>query len=368
VRNVTSRSLAGESLHVLHSAIVLVSAATQVLVGCHSEVGSNHPPVQVLQQARSTAPATIQVKNSVSVSDPLRTIVNGSRPNVSTNVGMFVRIGKALVPFACIRSAKWVSAGECIPTSVNQVAILAPPMVGEPGSVKVDPKKLLLSVSDKSMEGMLIQGGPGSNVIDGTTPFLGFGFIGRSTTVRFSAFAVERLVSNSDEWCADARNACRHIERSTLQSMLDHDASGSDVRKGVSVVSEALRKAVGETSGVAGVRSFVLSDHDGSRKFLEIAVNTGEWTGSQAQKLELGPSIFFVVGIRPNFEPQLVSLPSAGTFGLGEAGRVLGVTDLDGDGSDELILEWSYSEGADALIVSPGASAFSVIGRFGSGG
>ncbi len=63
---------------------------------------------------------------------------------------------------------------------------------------------------------------------------------------------------------------------------------------------------------------------------------------------------------------QLVTI-GANTAGLGETGQVLAAVDLDGDGTDELVVEWRYDEGRWYRLLQLTSAGLLVLGEFGLG-
>ena len=52
---------------------------------------------------------------------------------------------------------------------------------------------------------------------------------------------------------------------------------------------------------------------------------------------------------------------------MGETGQVLAAVDIDADGTDELIVEWRYSEGRWYRLVKRAGDRLIVLGEFGIG-
>jgi hypothetical protein len=95
-------------------------------------------------------------------------------------------------------------------------------------------------------------------------------------------------------------------------------------------------------------------------------VETGLATGRKAAELQLPAAVHFLL-TETAHGFRLAGVTREYGFGLGEAGELVAAIDLDADGTDELILSWSYSEGRSWELIRRAGDKLVFVGGFTDG-
>jgi hypothetical protein len=101
------------------------------------------------------------------------------------------------------------------------------------------------------------------------------------------------------------------------------------------------------------------------RELISISV-TPDPQDPKGAELELPTQLHFVVDGSTDML-QVLKADGFDGFDLGEVGALVGVVDLNSDGSDELLLEWRYAGGRKFLLATQNADGLTVVGSFAEG-
>jgi len=342
---------------------LVLSAICCAIAACR---GNGQPqgaqPAQPRPSPEERVAATIAEPPRVSAS-------SSSRPRLPVQVGtrrepaLFARVGDALMPLGCKRGAIWASGEACITGSQSEVK-LHPRPKGEPETLPATPALIEFPVSDTSERGLHLARSANMPIGEIQRPLLGFGTIDTVGPVRFSGGALLRLQRNAARWCSKTK--CEGLASDTEIRLKSREARPEEKREAAAIVRQALAAGLGEQPPITGVSTLATLVGGQEHEVFDLDVDSRKATGRKATALELPTNVHFLVARTPEGYRRL-SLVREHDFGLGEAGELLAAVDLDGDGTDELILEWRYSEGRWLQFARRDGDQLVVIGSFGDG-
>jgi hypothetical protein len=97
-----------------------------------------------------------------------------------------------------------------------------------------------------------------------------------------------------------------------------------------------------------------------------VEVETSKARSPKAAELQLPESVHFLL-TETAHGFRLSGVSREDGFGLGEAGELVAAIDLDADGTDELIVSWSYSEGRSWELIRRAGDKLIFVGGFTDG-
>jgi hypothetical protein len=273
---------------------------------------------------------------------------------------LFVRFGDTLMPLGCKRDGTWKSGAVCIGKDRSLVR-LHPGFQSEPRPAPAIPALLASPVSNTFERGLLLAGSK-DPLIDFERPLLGFATRNVLAPLRFSPEARKRLERDAAKWCS--KGSCPGPLNQELTELVLRDANAEEKERAPSDVRKSLESALGGKVPVAVMSVFSARVGGAPQEIfiLQAIVNVA----ANPKGIELPPSLHFLLK-RTSTGFLRLNVVRDDDFQLGEAGEPLAVADLDGDGTDELVLEWRYAEGRYYQLVRFDGDRLVMIGQFGVG-
>ena len=279
---------------------------------------------------------------------------------------LYARLGDVLVPLACKGPHGWHTGRICLPddedASVN--VTLQPALKGETAVRSASSASIPFVLSGTEEPGLVMVDRERETAA-ANRPLLGFGLVGSSALVRYTKAGALRVEQEVAAWCKVSRGACQGIATGSLARLVGRVGRAREQNDLVAQVRQAIAP-LDEALPIKVIALFSVSVGGRQQRIADVEVETGKATGPKAAELQLPESVHFLLtetarGFRLNGVPREYG------FGLGEAGELLAAIDLDADGTDELILSWSYSEGRSWELIRRSGDKLIFVGGFTDG-
>ena len=279
---------------------------------------------------------------------------------------LYARLGDVLVPLACKGPHGWHTGRICLPddedASVN--VTLQPALKGETAVRSASSASIPFVLSGTEEPG-LVMVDKERETAAANRPLLGFGLVGSSAQVRYTKAGALRVEQEVAAWCKLSRGACQGIASGSLARLVGRVGRAREQNDLVAQVRQAIAP-LDEALPIKVIALFSVSVGGRQQRIADVEVETGKATGPKAAELQLPESVHFLLtetarGFRLNGVPREYG------FGLGEAGELVAAIDLDADGTDELILSWSYSEGRSWELIRRSGDKLIFVGGFTDG-
>lgn len=277
---------------------------------------------------------------------------------------VFVRLGDALLPLGCKREGAWVGAGACLePDRWEQVTVY-PRLDGEEQVLSAFPSAIpFVASGDKEIGLLLSPTDPEADEID--RPLLGFAVARSPSPVRFTEGASQRIAEDAATWCADSETECQSMANQALPELSRRRWSGEQVEQARELVREVLSPRAKKIT-VEGGNGVEVNVDGAPQSILDLAIDTAQLPADKVSELNLPSHLHYLIAETPAGLRRL-RVRRQYDFGLEESGELVGALDADADGTDELLLEWRYSEGRTWELVRRDGDELLVIGSFTDG-
>lgn len=338
------------------------------LLACQQAVTSQRPPRAATTAAVPTARAAEAPRPSLEVAPGAAPAVAAREPEpealISSEPKLFVRLGDALMPLGCKRGELWLELEACVEADGAEQVTLHPRLLGEPGLRSASPASVPFLLSGASEQGLLLveveRGGS-----EAERPFLGFGIARSPAAVRFARAAARAISDEAASWCQEAEAECEGVDEAARVELAPRHWRAEERREALALVRQATA-SLGDPLGIEVSAGFDVSVAGRDQRLLMVEVDTGNMPVEKAAKLDLPGRLHYLLAKTPVGLRQL-NVVREYDLGLGEAGELVGAVDLDHDGTDELILEWRYSEGRSWQLVRRDGEQLVVVGSFTDG-
>ncbi|HEV8548247.1 MAG TPA: hypothetical protein VGQ57_04445 [Polyangiaceae bacterium] len=254
-------------------------------------------------------------------------------PAVST---VLVRLGDALMPLACLRGRLWGNGQGCLPQGPVD-ASLYPHLSNEEATRSATPSSIYFKASKTDEPGLLL------DKTSGESPalLLGFGVVGKANPVRLTPRVLETLTKTSRAWCKPTCTVVAPAKGDTDRVLATRPATAGETqaaRAWVQANQHAPPTAGASKPQVLAVVSVQL--HGAPLELINVEAAAPAEPG---KKKPAGGSAFYL--LRSSARGlQAVEVNRDDDADSGDAGELVGAIDLDGDGNDELLLEWRHGE------------------------
>lgn len=277
---------------------------------------------------------------------------------------LFLRLGDALLPLACRRTGVWRAGEACIAGRGEKELTLYPRLSGEAEVRSASPASIPFMLGGATESGLLLvekeRGGAETD-----RPLLGFATARSQGPVRFAHRAAEQVRAEAKEWCEASEGTCRGVaEKAVLE--LPQRRWPAEQRREVLGLVRAATAPLADQLAMEVSAAFDLGVAGGEQRVLMVEVDTGNVPVEKAAKLNLPPRLHYLLAKTATGYHRL-EVVREDDLGLGESGELLGAVDLDADGTDELIVEWRYSEGRSWQLLRRERDHLVVVGGFTDG-
>jgi hypothetical protein len=279
---------------------------------------------------------------------------------------LYARLGDVLVPLGCKGPHGWHNGRICLPDDedASVTVLLQPTLKGEASTRSATSASIPFVLSGTEEPG-LVMVEKERETASANRPLLGFGLVGSTTQVRYTRSGAARVEQEAAAWCKASKGACRGIATGTLPRLLGRAARPREQNELVAQVRQAIAP-LDEALPIRVIALFPVTVGSRQQRIADVEVETGKSTSPKAAQLQLPESVHFLL-METARGFRLASVPREDGFGLGEAGELVAAIDLDSDGTDELILSWSYSEGRSWELVRRAGDKLVVVGGFTDG-
>lgn len=317
------------------------------------------------------APVAVEVSSSEresSAAEPSAVAAPSSRPFVvdtPEESGLFIRLGDALMPMACFARGSFAKDDECVDGVGSASLTIYPPLLGEASTVRATPSNIYFAVSDTRERGLLINGAkPGTEDASdprNDPPLVGFGVAGTRNPIRFTPAVLAELTNELASWCE--KEGCTRPSRSATSSLAVRNtsqATRSAVELALGAVLARKLPARPPTVQAKSMDVFVSGQRE---ELVDVTLDLAAVLGEDASSAY--PQHFLVSARGDHVTP----LSTLGAYGseMGETGEVMAAVDLDGDGTDELILDVRYETARSYRLVRREQDRLVVLGEYGRG-
>lgn len=263
------------------------------------------------------------------------------------------------MPLGCHAGA-WTKGGKCIKRAVGEVIELYPRIQSDPKTVTATPEPIHMEATGEDEAGLRMPGRTvrSERMLD---ILLGFATVGTPHPVRFTSANARRLETDAVEWCQE--NGCDGRITSPMPTLPERAPPPDAMRAAERLILPKLVKGFSAPPRIESTEMFEVRMAGGSRALLDVAVTI---TPTENRATEFPRELHFLLSPTATGFERLKSI-GAYTYELGETGALLAAVDLDGDGTDELILEWAYGEGRWYRFARMAGTKLVVIGEFGVG-
>lgn len=349
----------------VRSAIVAGGAALGAL-GCQQRT-SSHPPSAPLV---TSAPAAEGPPPSASAEVAPVPVTKAEAPapepraTGASEPALFLRLGDALMPLGCKRGNAWRAAEACIAREGEAALTLHPRLSGEAEVRSASPASIPFMLSGATELGLLLlaeeRHGP-----DTDRPLLGFATARSSSPLRFAQRVAGQIREEANAWCEASEGACRGVVESALHELPQRQWPAEQRREALGLV-RAATASLAEPLEMEVSAAFDLQVAGSEQRVLMVEVEMGNMPVEKAAKLNLPPKLHYLLA-RAATGYRRLEVSREDGLGLGESGELVGAVDLDADGTDELIVEWRYSEGRSWQLLRLEREQLVVVGRFTDG-
>jgi hypothetical protein len=277
---------------------------------------------------------------------------------------LFLRLGDALLPLGCKRAGVWRGAEGCITGQGEKELTLHPRLSGEAEARSASPASIPFMLGGATERGLLLV----KEERDGAEtdrPLLGFATARSQGPLRFAHRAAAQIKEEANAWCEASEGACRGVAGKAVVELPQRQWRAEQRREVLGLVRAATAtladQLVMEVSG-----AFDLRVAGSEQRVLMVEVDTGNVPVEKAAKLNLPPRLHYLLAKTATGHRRL-DVAREDDLGLGESGELVGAVDLDADGTDELIVEWRYSEGRSWQLLRRDREQLVVVGGFTDG-
>jgi len=318
------------------------------------------PPAGAAAAASPTPPADVAADSSPSAAP--------RQPGdaVPGAASMYARLGDVLVPLGCKGPHGWHNGRICLPDDEDaSVSVLLQPTLKGESNIRSATSASIPFVLSGTEEPGLVMVERERETASANRPLLGFGLVGSTVPVRYTRAGAARVEQEATAWCKASKGACRGIAAGTLPRLKGRAARPREQNDLVAQVRQAIA-SLDEALPIRVIALFPVLVGSRPQLMADVEVETGKSTSPKAAELQLPESVHFLF-TETAHGFRLASVPREDGFGLGEAGELVAAIDLDADGTDELILSWSYSEGRSWELVRRSGDKLIVVGGFTDG-
>jgi hypothetical protein len=279
---------------------------------------------------------------------------------------VYARLGDVLVPLGCKGPHGWHNGRICLPDDEDaSVSVLLQPTLKGESNIRSATSASIPFVLSGTEEPGLVMVEKERETASANRPLLGFGLVGSTAQVRYTRAGAARVEQEATAWCKASKGACRGIAAGTLPRLKGRAARPREQNDLVAQVRQAIAP-LDEALPIRVIALFPVMVGGRQQLMADVEVETGKSTSPKAAELQLPESVHFLF-TEAAHGFRLASVPREDAFGLGEAGELVAVIDLDADGTDELILSWSYSEGRSWELVRRSGDKLVIVGGFTDG-
>jgi hypothetical protein len=279
---------------------------------------------------------------------------------------LYARLGDVLVPLACKGPHGWHTGRICLPDDEDATVnvTLQPVLKGETAVRSASSASIPFVLSGTEEPGLVMVDRERETAA-ANRPLLGFGLVGSNAQVRYTKAGALRVEQEVTAWCKVSRGACQGVATGSLARLVGRVGRAREQNDLVAQVRQAIAP-LDEALPIKVIALFTVSVGGRPQRIADVEVETGKATGPKAAELQLPESVHFLLtetarGFRLNGVPREYG------FGLGEAGELVAAIDLDADGTDELILSWTYSEGRSWELIRRSGDKLIFVGGFTDG-
>jgi hypothetical protein len=283
---------------------------------------------------------------------------NGADP------ALFLRLGDALLPLGCKRARAWRAGEACIAGKGEKELTLHPRLSGEADVSSASPASVPFMLGGAAESGLLLveeeREGAGTD-----RPLLGFATARTQSPVRFAHRAAGHIREEAKAWCEASEGACRGVTEKTLVELPQRRWRAEQKQEVLGLV-RAATATLADSLAMEVSAGFDLELAGSEQRVLMVEVSTGNLPVEKAAKLNLPPRLHYLLAKTATGFRRL-DVVREEDLGLGESGELVGAIDLDADGTDELIVEWRYSEGRSWQLLRREQEHLVVVGGFTDG-
>lgn len=348
----------------VYSALLAGGAACGALA-CQQKVASTPPsqtPLVASTPAAADPPSTSAEVAPVSVAPPE---TRAPEPDAASAVepALFLRLGDALLPLGCKRSRVWRKGEDCIAREGEKELTLHPRLSGEAEVRSAAPASIPFMLGGATESGLLLVDAERGDVTD--RPLLGFATARSPGPLRFAHRAAGQLREEAKAWCEASEGACRGVAEKALVELPQRQWRREERHEVLGLV-RAATTALADQLAMEVSAAFDLRVGGSEQRVLMVEVDTGNVPVEKAAKLNLPPRIHYLLAKTPTGYRRL-NIVREDDLGLSESGELVGAVDLDADGTDELLVEWRYSEGRSWQLLRREREQLVLVGRFTDG-
>lgn len=325
---------------------------------------ASSPPPQVAAPSAAPPPLASPVIPPASPPATASRPAAPAEPVAGAEPALFVRLGEALMPLGCQIAEAWRAGEECLGGEEPELVTLHPRLEGEAPARVATPASIPFMVSGAAEPGLLLVEAEREGA-ETDRPLLGFGVARSAGLVRFARGAARQIAEEAKLWCDEPDSGCRGVAEGALLELPERPWRAEERREMLALVRQA-SASLGDQLTVEVGAGFEVKVGGRAQRLLVAALDTGNVPAEKAARLDLPSRLHYLLAKTPT-GLRLLSVLREYDLGLGEAGELVGAIDLDADGTDELILEWHYSEGRSWQLARRDGDQLVVVGSFTDG-
>jgi hypothetical protein len=279
---------------------------------------------------------------------------------------LYARLGDVLVPLACKGPHGWHTGRICLPDDADATVnvTLQPSLKGEAGVRSASSATIPFVLSGTEEPGLVMVDRERESTA-ANRPLLGFGLVGSSAQVRYTRAGATRIDQEVAAWCKASKGACQGIAGGSMARLVGRAGRAREQNDLVAQVRQAIAP-LDEALPIKVIALFAVSVAGRQQRIADVEVETSKARSPKAAELQLPESVHFLL-TETAHGFRLSGVSREDGFGLGEAGELVAAIDLDADGTDELIVSWSYSEGRSWELIRRAGDKLIFVGGFTDG-